>query len=68
MRVYQCDSCKKTITNPYKEKMKEFYVGADFYNGMYFPIASKRKVKIHLCDDCYKGLQLIANNKRGEQE
>lgn len=27
MRVYQCDSCNKVITNPHSVKMKEFYVG-----------------------------------------
>lgn len=43
MRVYQCDSCKKTITNPHAVKMKEFYVGADFDNGMYFPVDVRKK-------------------------
>ena len=66
MRIYQCDSCKKVITNPYEAKMKEFYVGVDFDNGMYFPINSTQKIRIHLCDDCYKNLHLIAENKRSE--
>lgn len=29
MRVYQCDSCNKVISNPHNVKMKEFYVGID---------------------------------------
>lgn len=60
MRVYQCDSCKKTITNPHAVKMKEFYAGVDFDNGISFPVDVREKIKIHLCDDCYKGLRLIA--------
>lgn len=66
MRVYQCDSCKRTITNPHAVKMKEFYVGVDFDNGIYFPVDVRKKIKIHLCDDCYKGLHLIAKSKRSE--
>lgn len=63
MKVYQCDGCGKTITNPYEEKMKEFYVGCHFDYGGVFPENSKRKVKIHLCDDCFKSLYSIAEKK-----
>lgn len=66
MKVYQCDSCNKVITDPYEEKMKEFFVGCHFdYCGV-LPENSKRKVKIHLCDDCYRGLNLIADKKRSD--
>lgn len=62
MRVYQCDCCEKVISDPHTVKMKEFYVGVDFDCGsrIAIPIGSKRKIKIQLCDDCYKGLHLIA--------
>lgn len=61
MRIYSCDSCYKTISNPYIVKMKEFHIGVDTncLRGLCFPVESKRKVKIHLCDECYKGLNLI---------
>lgn len=61
MRIYQCDSCKEVIENPYTVKMKEFYLGVDIdcLSGIAIPIESKKKVKIHLCDECYKGLNLI---------
>ena len=61
MRVYQCDSCYKIIENPYIVKMKEFYVrvDTDYFSGIAIPIESKRRVKIHLCDECCKGLNLI---------
>ncbi len=61
MRIYLCDSCNKVISDPYTAKMKEFYLGVDtdYFSGIAIPVESKRKVKIHLCDECYKGLNLI---------
>lgn len=61
MRIYQCDSCYKIIENPYTVKMKEFYVGID--TEYFTRIKSKRKIKIQLCDDCFKGLHLIAEKR-----
>lgn len=65
MRVYQCDSCYKIIENPYIVKMKEFYVGIDteYFTRIKTLVKSKRKIKIQLCDDCYKGLNLIAEKR-----
>lgn len=69
MRIYQCDCCKEVIADPYTVKMKEFYLGAvdtDCLSGIPIPIESKRKIKIQICDDCYKGLHLIAERKERE--
>lgn len=68
MRVYQCDCCNKVISDPYTVKMKEFYVGVDtdYFSGIEIPVGRKRKIEIHLCDDCYKGLHLIAERKEHE--
>lgn len=66
MRVYQCDSCNKVISNPHTVKMKEFYVGMDIDYGIAIPIECKRKIKIQICDDCYKGLHLIAEKRERE--
>ncbi len=65
MRIYPCDSCYKIIENPYIVKMKEFYVGIDieYFTRIETPIERKRKIKIQLCDDCYKGLHLIAEKR-----
>lgn len=70
MRVYQCDSCNKVISNPHKVKMKEFYVGIDmeYFTRIQIPIESKRKIKIQLCDDCFKGLHVIAEKKEREKQ
>lgn len=65
MRIYQCDSCHKIIENPYIVKMKEFYVGIDteYFTRIKTLVKSKRKIKIQLCDGCYKGLNLIAEKQ-----
>lgn len=66
MRIYQCDSCYKIIENPYIVKMKEFYIGrmdTDCSSGIVIPVERKRKIKIQLCNDCYKGLHLVAEKK-----
>ena len=59
MRIYQCDSCYKIIENPYIVKMKEFYIDNTHSIQDENPIESKRKIRIHLCDECYKGLNLF---------
>lgn len=58
MRGYQCDSCNKVISNPHTVKMKEFYVGIDteYFTQIKTLVKSKRKIRIHLCDECYKRL------------
>lgn len=67
MKTYICDSCGRVMSNPYRENMKEFYV--DFFahegNGV-LPCNCKRKVKIHLCENCYRGLYSIAEKVRSE--
>ena len=72
MRVYQCDSCNKVISDPYEVEMKEFYLGVDdtdYFSliGIAIPVERKRKIKIHLCDDCFKGLHVIAEKKEREK-
>lgn len=70
MKVYQCDCCNKVITDPYTVKMKEFYVGIDieYFSQIGIPIESKRKIKIQLCDDCFKGLHVIAEKKERKRK
>jgi len=50
MKAYVCDSCGKVITNPYNVRMREYVSIVD----------GKRKVKVHLCADCFKSLGEIA--------
>ena len=68
-KVYKCDCCEGIIKDPYEANMKEFYVGAeyDMVCGI-LPIKSKNITKIHLCEECYKGLKEIgARVKAGEE-
>jgi hypothetical protein len=50
--------------------MKEFYVGIDteYFTRIKTLVKSKRKIKIQLCDDCYKGLNLIAEKKERDMD
>jgi hypothetical protein len=51
--------------------MKEFYLGVDTdcfsLIGIAIPVERKRKIKIDLCDDCFKGLHVIAEKKEREK-
>jgi hypothetical protein len=66
MKVYKCNSCGKTIENPYKENMKEFCYSAEYSEYGVFPKPWKRKVKIHLCEDCFAGLNIIKESNENE--
>lgn len=41
-------------------------VDIDCRSGIAIPIESKRKIKIQICDDCYKSLHLIAEKRERE--
>ena len=62
MKVYKCDSCGRTIDSPYEERMKEFYISGSCDSIFIIPHNDKRRVKIHLCNDCFRGLHKIAEN------
>lgn len=64
MRVYKCDSCNKVITDPYTLGFDADCLGLI---GIAIPFECKRKIKIHLCDDCFKGLHVIAERKKREK-
>lgn len=59
MRVYKCDSCDVVIEKPYEQNMKEFCLSAEIDEHGIFPKFWKRKVKIHLCENCFIGLYII---------
>lgn len=67
MKAYVCDSCGKAILDPYTEKMREFYTGSYFTFGAACPEKIKKKVKVHLCEKCFKGLCYIAENVRSDK-
>lgn len=62
-KAYVCDACGLTIKDPYRVKMKEFYVGMDICLDIALPRPSKRRVQVELCDECYHALHEIAKEK-----
>ena len=70
-KVYKCDCCGVTIENAHSANMREFYIGYDYdVAGGIFPVQLqlKRTTKIHLCEDCYRGLKEIGGRvKSGEK-
>ncbi len=68
MRTYMCDSCKKIVTDPFEAELKEFcYVPEYDFVGI-IPVPTKRKIKIHLCGECFKNLNKIAKEVTEGQE
>lgn len=63
---YICDACGITINNPHAVKMKEFYVGCEFTEHRAFPKSTSKKVKVHLCDECFHALNEIAERKNAK--
>lgn len=59
MKVYKCDSCGITISDPYEVKMKEFYIATEYDFDTAFPLNTKTRTRIHLCEDCFRGLKEI---------
>lgn len=58
MITYICDSCGQVILEPFKVGMKEFcYCRSD----RFVLSPCKRKTKVHLCENCFKGLNKIAS-------
>ena len=48
--------------------MKEFDLGTNLFGERDIDIKYKRRVKIHLCEKCYYGLNSIANSKIQEEK
>lgn len=62
-KAYMCDSCRAIIEHPYSVGMKEFGMGLEIdYCGV-FPMPAVRRVRVHLCDDCYKSLKSLVKEK-----
>lgn len=68
-KVYKCDSCEVMIDKPHDVKMKEFYIAVEIDEYGAFPYCDTRKIKIHLCEECFNGLKQIGKNlgKRREK-
>lgn len=60
MKAYICDGCGEVILDPYEVNMKEFnlIVAKDSSGEIRYP--RKKRVKVHLCEDCLASLYRIA--------
>lgn len=63
MKTYKCDSCGVEIKEPYIEKMKEFCLSGEIDEHGVFPKPWKKKIKVHLCKHCFRGLYIIVKRK-----
>lgn len=64
-KAYVCDAYGIATTNPYEAKMKELYVGMEIGLDVVLPSPRKRKIRVHLCDECYHALHEIAKGVSG---
>lgn len=64
-KVYKCDCCERIIEDPFETKMKEFYIGCEFDMSGAWPVNCTKKTRVHLCDDCYKGLGELVKKLNG---
>lgn len=67
MKAFVCDACGKTIINPYQQYVKQFYVSR-FTKKNGDPKYCICRKKIHLCDDCFRGLYLISEKEETKIE
>lgn len=67
MKAYICDACGAVIADPHEADMKEFSVLAEENGGALLPVMSVKRVKIHLCGECFHGLRLIAEDVLGRE-
>lgn len=63
MKAYVCDICDKPVSNPYSANMIEFCFTVSNCDLYQMPEQTKRKVKLHLCGNCFKLLKDIAKGK-----
>lgn len=63
MRVYMCDICGITIDEPHSARMREFCFTISNCDIYQVPQKDKKKVKIHLCNNCFEGFRNIAKHK-----
>lgn len=71
-QVYKCDSCGTTSEEMHDVRMKEFFYDVDLGDlaqfGQFLPYPSKRKIKVHICHDCFMGLKHICEKVKEEQK
>ena len=69
MRTYICDICNTPIANPFKLKMKEFYIGYTYERVIgAVAVDSKVEKKIHMCSSCFDEFVYTCQKKKAYNE
>lgn len=63
-KYYICDTCGKVIEDPYSQEMKEFYLSGGYQDGDTSRDLVEEKKAVHLCDNCFNALHLIAGGEK----
>lgn len=66
--AYICDACGAAIQYPHSQKMKEFCLKGSYDMGTVFKKGVKEEKKVHLCDNCYHALRLIAEGAKTPEQ
>lgn len=63
-KVYQCDCCKDITTDPYKAKIREFYLSQEhkYLIGAFVQRAVRRTIT--LCGSCYQKISNASVNEK----
>ena len=67
-KAYICDACGAVIDNPNSQKMKEFVLNASYEYGTVLGSPAIKTKEIHLCDDCFHALHLIAEKEKMSEQ
>ena len=62
MKTYVCDICCIAIDEPHTVRMREFCFTISNCDIYQVPHKYKKKVKIHLCNNCFEGFKHIAKD------
>lgn len=62
--VHVCDACRKVIQHPHDQKMREFTLNTSYDYGTVLTNPTVERKEIHLCDNCFHALYLIAEGAK----
>ena len=62
--VHVCDACGKVIQHPHDQKMREFTLNTSYDYGTVLTNPTVERKEIHLCDNCFHALYLIAEGAK----
>lgn len=62
-KVHLCDICEQPVKDPYKAKMRTFYLGSEIDEHGVWPVPIKTfKKRVDICGECYAALKKGVKN------